>query len=579
MGEKSSVKVRFLGDASALAAAARKAQGSIDGVGDKAKRGGVSLGGLGKAFVGAAAAMGAVSMFKGFIAEAEESRKIGRLTAQVIKTTGGAAKVTAGQVNALATAISNKTGVDDEAVQSASNLLLTFTGVRNEVGKGNDIFNQATQSAVDMAAVLGGDASSKAIMLGKALNDPVKGITALTRAGVSFTAQQKKQIAALVKSGDTLGAQKIILKELGKEFGGAAAAAATPTQKLGVIFGNLKERIGTALLPVVDKLATFLGSRLIPAVSSLSGPLRQVGLVFRAFWWSIREGDVTSDGFIGRVEQVGAALFRLGGWINSTALPALRQIGGFLAATFAPTVRAMGDYFHNTLLPAWEGLAVRVKENIGPIVKLVAVIAFLAAKILGVLMPILIRLTGFLVGTLFAAIGLVIGIVGGLVRAFIWVGETLGETAYKVTLFVSKVVDAVTGLPGRIKSAASGMWDGIKDSFRSVINWIIGKWNDLSFTVGGGSVFGKDLPSVTLGTPNIPMLAKGGVVTRPTLAMIGEAGPEAVVPLGRGGGLGRGRGGDTYYIDARGAQMGAAAEIVRELKRYKRELGGNLGLA
>jgi hypothetical protein len=104
-------------------------------------------------------------------------------------------------VGDLATAISNKTGVDDEAIQSASNLLLTFTKVRNEVGKGNDVFDQATQAAVDMAAVLGGDASSQAKLLGKALNDPIKGLSALSRAGVSFTAEQKEQIKTLRRGG------------------------------------------------------------------------------------------------------------------------------------------------------------------------------------------------------------------------------------------------------------------------------------------------------------------------------------------------------------------------------------------
>src|SRR5207237_7672973 len=130
-----------------------------------------------------------------------------------------------------------------------SNLLMTFTGLRNEVGKGNDVFNQATQIATDMGAALGTEPKAAAIQLGKALNDPIKGVSALSRVGVSFTSQQKDQIKTLVKSGDTLGAQKIILGELNKEFGGAAAASATSGEKMSVAFGNFKEQIGTALLP------------------------------------------------------------------------------------------------------------------------------------------------------------------------------------------------------------------------------------------------------------------------------------------------------------------------------------------
>lgn len=225
---------------------------------------GMSLG-LGKV----AAAMGAVatiSVFKGFIDEARESRKVSALTESIIKSTGGAAKISAKQVGALATSISNKTGVDDEAIQSGSNLLLTFKNVRNEVGKGAQIFDRATAAAVDLSAAGFGDVNNASKMLGKALNDPLKGISALGKAGVTFTADQKKQIATLVETGKTLEAQKIILGEVESQVGGAAAAAADPMAKLGVIIGNVKETIGAAFLPIVDKAATWLGDKLPGAV-------------------------------------------------------------------------------------------------------------------------------------------------------------------------------------------------------------------------------------------------------------------------------------------------------------------------
>ena len=86
--------------------------------------------GVGKKMFGPLLAMGAAMQVGGFVkeavAEARESQKVGALTAQVIKTTGGAAKVTKPQVEALTAAISAKTGIDDEAIQSASNLLLTL---------------------------------------------------------------------------------------------------------------------------------------------------------------------------------------------------------------------------------------------------------------------------------------------------------------------------------------------------------------------------------------------------------------------------------------------------------------------
>ena len=210
-----------------------------------------------------------IGFMKSATAEARESQKVNAQTAAVLKSTGGAAGLTAKQFGDLATSISNKTGIDDEQIQSSENMLATFTNVRNEVGKGNDIFSQATQTITDMSVALGQDSKNSAIQLGKALNDPIKGITALSRVGVTFTKQQKDQIKTLVESGNTLGAQKVILGELTKEFGGSAAAQATAGDKARTAWDNFKETIGTKVLPIIDQLETWISTKLIPAAQSL----------------------------------------------------------------------------------------------------------------------------------------------------------------------------------------------------------------------------------------------------------------------------------------------------------------------
>lgn len=226
------------------------------------KRVGASLGGGIKSAMSAAggllAAAGVTSFVKDSIAGARESAKVAAITENAVRATGGAAKISASQVGDLAAAISKKTGIDDEAIQSNANLLLTFKNVRNEVGAGNDIFNQATAAAQDLSKAGFGSADSAAKMLGKALNDPIKGMSALGRAGVTFTEAQKQQVAAMVEAGDVLGAQKIIMAEVQSQVGGAAEATATAGDKAAVAFGNLQEAVGAKLLPVVDQAAVGL---------------------------------------------------------------------------------------------------------------------------------------------------------------------------------------------------------------------------------------------------------------------------------------------------------------------------------
>jgi hypothetical protein len=113
-------------------------------------------------------------------------------------------------------------------------------------------------------------------MLGKALNDPTKGLTALSRAGVTFTEGQKDQVRALVASNDMLGAQKLIMAEVESQVGGVATATATATGRLSVMMGNMQEDLGAALLPFLSALADGLGpalKELTPAFTTIAGAI------------------------------------------------------------------------------------------------------------------------------------------------------------------------------------------------------------------------------------------------------------------------------------------------------------------
>jgi transglycosylase-like protein with SLT domain len=235
----------------------------------------------GKGFLELAAVVAAEKIGETILEAAEQSETITKRTEAVVKSTGGVAHVSAEQVSELADAIMRKSGVDAEATRSGENMLLSFRNIRNETGRGNDIFNQATTTLTDMTAALTGATPTaetlraKAVILGKALNDPVKGMAALTRVGVQFTEQQKEQIKAMVKSGDTLGAQKMILGQLNAQFAGAAAAYATPMERLHVATHELAVQAGTALLPAVGAVATWLTNVGIPALQTFGHWLAQ----------------------------------------------------------------------------------------------------------------------------------------------------------------------------------------------------------------------------------------------------------------------------------------------------------------
>lgn len=167
----------------------------------------------------------------------------------VLQSTQQAAGFTLAQLEALATGLQDVTRAEDDTIKGGLAVLATFTQIKG------DVFTEAAERALDMSAVFGGDLQSSITRIGKALNDPIKGVAALTKVGVSFTEQQKEQIKTLVESGRAVDAQRVILHELSVEFGGAARDSAKTyggeLDQMGVKLGNLKESFGQMFAPVI----------------------------------------------------------------------------------------------------------------------------------------------------------------------------------------------------------------------------------------------------------------------------------------------------------------------------------------
>lgn len=332
-----------------------------------------------------AAAFGAIevgNLFGDMIGEAREAEKVGKTTEAIIRATGGAAKISAKDISELAGSISDKVGMDDEAIQSGANLLLTFKNVRNEAGAGNDVFNRATKAAVDLSAAGFGSVESASKMLGKALNDPVAGLAAMGKAGVTFSDQQKEQIKTLVESGKTLEAQKLIMKEVESQVGGTAEANASAADKMAVKWGNFKEQAGTLLLPVIDKLLGGLSGLLDWASPALDEFGTSMGNIFTL----LGTGEFTG-GIFGLSEDspfIGA-LFKVREFIGTaqdawaefkTALTTGEGDGPPWLMALATALRDIGTVLVTQVWPAVQQFVTQLAAGLGPILAQVGTVIF-----------------------------------------------------------------------------------------------------------------------------------------------------------------------------------------------------------
>jgi hypothetical protein len=193
---------------------------------------------------------------------------VARMTA-ALKANGGQAGITSQEIQSMASSLQKVTTFGDEATISASALLLTFHKVRNEMGKGNDIFNRTIKSAQDLASALGIDLQSATMQLAKALENPTIGIGALARSGTTFSEQQKEMIKTLVESGRQLEAQAMILDVVESQYKGTAEAMRQTTS--GTIKGSLNE-----LGDEMEAFGQIISQSLIPFVNKLTDIIRQI---------------------------------------------------------------------------------------------------------------------------------------------------------------------------------------------------------------------------------------------------------------------------------------------------------------
>lgn len=286
----------------------KKAQNVIQGFGDKLATGITA----GFAVAGAAAVAFAANSIQAAEAVQVADRRIENIADSMGLYGDGADQVAQRLIN-LAEEQEQLLGIDAELIKAGQAQLLTFKNIASSADEAGGAFDRATIAAADLAAAGFGSIDSASIMLGKALQDPVKGLTALGRAGVTFTAQEKELIKTLVESGKSFEAQEMILKAVETQVGGTAAATATSSDKIALAFENISEEVGKALLPVLDDLVPILGDLAQELGKNLAQAVKEID------WQAVTNGVADFTNFIiknfdaivewGKNIAIGAAAF------------------------------------------------------------------------------------------------------------------------------------------------------------------------------------------------------------------------------------------------------------------------------
>lgn len=348
---------------------------------------------------------------------------------------------------------------DDQILRDVTANLLTFGNIAGAS------FDRAQQAAVDLATRMKMDLQSATILVGKALNDPVKGMAALSRAGVQLTEDQKAMVRQMVAGGDAAGAQGILLGELERQFSGSAQAArdnAPPLTKLSLAFKSMAGDIGTILLPVVSSMAD--------AIAAMAGKF-------------------------------------------STLSPTMQKwvvVGGAVAAALGPILVGLGAVVSAV------GVMIPVFVGLGPVF---AAVGAAIAAVASVAIPAIVAGLGLL----FSPIGLVVAAVAGL--AFVWlkwgddikravvdaataVGDTLKSWAGAISTWGQQVGGWLQGIGQAFVTLHVDAIRAVATLFNGVRSWLIdrllGVFNGVVASVRGvGAAFASLAPAVVASVTNL----------------------------------------------------------------------------
>jgi hypothetical protein len=379
----------------------------------------------------------------------------------------------------------------------------------------------------------------------------------------------------------------------------------------------------------IDKMVAFLTSNAEPAFDSLISIAKDVGItlgnIFTTFaptgqgfltWLATAAGDMaawSSGNGLQKFMQYATANgpgvvttltnFATSAVIIAKAVGPLAPVSMAIATALSTLVAAIPPGVITALVAAWVafGLAMKVYAIYGAIaagVQWAMNAALFASPITWIVLAILI-LIGIIVlvatktkffQTIWAAVWGFLKTVGAwfagpfagfFVKAWHTITSAASTAWGWIKTKVSGFVSWITGIPGKVSAKLKSMWDGLKSGFKAAVNWVIGKWNSLHFSIPSFSVFGKTFGGGTIGVPAIPYMATGGTISRSGMAVVGEAGPELltldrgaqVAPLTKARRPGGSGGSGVIVLDLRGAD-GDMKRMIRKWIRTDNLLQG-----
>jgi hypothetical protein len=352
--------LKLLADVSDFTKGLDQSQKQTQTMGDRLKKFG-KMAIIGLAAAGAAAAAFAVKAIAAGEAAATSNARIDQINKSMGLFGASTDEVTASLIN-YANEVARSTGIDQNSIKATQAKLLTFKEIAKTADTVNGNFQRATKAAIDLGAAGFGSAETNAVALGKALNDPIKGITALTRSGVTFTESEKERIKTLVASNKVSEAQNMILAAIETQVGGTAEATSNASDRMKVGLSQVTETIGLALLPAFEKVAAFLMDQVFPA-------------------------------------------------FQNHVLPVVKSLSAFIENNFAPILQTVFIPIVKTLMRAFDTVAQSVTKNEEKFKPLLALMRTIFDFVKTHLAPLLVNVLG-------KALTFVVNVVAGLIGAF-----------------------------------------------------------------------------------------------------------------------------------------------------------------